>query len=57
MDKKEVFSNIKNKKKIILPVIIAVIAFSGWSVYNKRSESKDIVLYGNVDIRQVSLSI
>ena len=56
MDKKEVFSNIKNKKKIILPVIIAVIAFSGWSVYNKRSESKDIVLYGNVDIRQVSLS-
>ena len=56
MDKQEVFSKIKNKKKIIIPVIIIIIGIVIWFVYSRKNESKDIILYGNVDIRQVSLS-
>ena len=56
MDKKEVFSKIKSRKKIILPAVIIILGLITWYSYNKKSESKDIVLYGNVDIRQVSLS-
>ena len=56
MDKKEIFSKIKNKKKIILLLIVLIIAFIGLYIYTREGESKEVVLYGNVDIRQVSLS-
>ena len=56
MDKKEIFSKIKNKKKIILLLIVLIIAFIGLYIYIREGESKEVVLYGNVDIRQVSLS-
>ena len=51
-------SNTKNKKKviIILIVLLLILIFSIFFIINKLNKNKDIVLYGNVDIKQVSLS-
>ena len=39
MDKKEIFSKIKNKKKIILLLIVLIIAFIGLYIYTREGES------------------
>ena len=58
MSEDKMISNTKNKKKviIILIVLLLIIIFSIFFIINKKNKNKDIVLYGNVDIKQVSLS-
>lgn len=58
MSEDKMISNTKNKKKviIILIVLLLIIIFSIFFIINKLNKNKDIVLYGNVDIKQVSLS-
>ena len=56
MNKEKILSIIKNKKIIILIIGIAAVIFCGWSIYSKQNKTEEIVLYGNVDIRQVSLA-
>lgn len=49
----------KTKKKRIIAVVIAIalIILGGWYYYEKyHAQNNDIVLYGNVDIRDVQLS-
>ena len=58
MSEDKMISNTKNKKKviIILIVLLLILIFSIFFIINKKNKNKDIVLYGNVDIKQVSLS-
>ena len=49
-------SKVKNKKKIMLVVVIAAVVFGGIYFFTKKGKSDDVILYGNVDIRQVSLA-
>ena len=58
MSEDKMISNTKNKKKviIILIVLLLILIFSIFFIINKLNKNKDIVLYGNVDIKQVSLS-
>ena len=56
MNKEKILSIIKNKKIIILAIGIIAVTFCGWSIYSKQNKTEEIVLYGNVDIRQVSLA-
>ena len=52
----KMLSKVKNKKKIMLIVVIAAVVFGGIYFFTKKSKSDDVILYGNVDIRQVSLA-
>lgn len=58
MSEDKMISNTKNKKKVIivLIVLLLILIFSIFFIINKLNKNKDIVLYGNVDIKQVSLS-
>lgn len=56
MNREELFLKVKNKKKIIWLIIIIFAIFTGIYVLTKSNKSSDIILYGNVDIRQVTLS-
>jgi HlyD family secretion protein len=56
MDNEKVISKLKNKKMIILIIIIITVIFSGIYIFNKSNKTEEIILYGNVDIRQVSLA-
>lgn len=56
MNKEEILSKGKNKKIIIVIIVIAAVIFGGIYIHKKLNKSKDIVLYGNVDIRQVTLA-
>ena len=56
MDREELFLKMKNNKKIIYLLIVIVIILAGLYVLTRSKKNSDIVLYGNVDIRQVSLS-
>lgn len=45
------------KKKILILLVLILIAFGGWYIYENRKVVKDeITLYGNIEIRQVDLS-
>jgi len=49
----------KKIRRFIIGLFIAVVAITGiwlWQSLNHRTSDKDIVLYGNVDIRQVDLA-
>ena len=56
MNKENTFSAIKNKKNWLFVIVISAIIFCGWFIYSKQNKSEEIILYGNVDIRQVSLA-
>ncbi|MDU1911673.1 efflux RND transporter periplasmic adaptor subunit [Fusobacterium sp.] len=56
MNKEKILSSLKSRYKIILLIIIIAIIFSGGCIYNKINKDESIVLYGNVDIRQVALA-
>lgn len=56
MNKKEIFLNLKNRKKLIPLLIVVGMIVGGGYTYSKMNGNKNIVLYGNVDIRQVSLA-
>lgn len=44
------------KKRLVVPVILALLAGVGWHFYGKyRSSGQPLELYGNVDIREVDL--
>ena len=46
-----------NKKKLLAGMLIVILAAAGFYVYqNYRKESGPLTLYGNVDIRQISLA-
>ena len=47
---------LKNNKKTILLVILLVLLAAGFYFYRSKTEEKALVLYGNVDIRQISLA-
>ena len=56
MNKEKIFSTLKSKYKIILLVIVILMIFSGGCIYNKINKDENVVLYGNVDIRQIALA-
>ena len=45
-----------DKKKLLIIVAIIVLAAGGWYYYQNSHKDTELKLYGNVDIRQVSLS-
>ena len=54
MDKGVIKSN--KKMSIIALIILIIFICLGLFIFNKLNKEKDILLYGNVDIKQVSLS-
>lgn len=56
MNKEKILSTLKSKYKIILLVIVILMIFSGGCIYNKINKDENVVLYGNVDIRQIALA-
>lgn len=47
---------LKNNKKIILLLFLLIVLAAGFYFYQSKPKEKALVLYGNVDIRQVSLA-
>lgn len=47
---------LKNNKKIILLLFLLIVLTAGFYFYQSKPKEKALVLYGNVDIRQVSLA-
>lgn len=45
-----------NKKTLLVLLIICLLAVWGWHYYQTRQEERELTLYGNVDIRQISLA-
>lgn len=52
MDKQTFFKN----KKIFIPILAVGLILGGKYLYNELRKTNDITLYGNVDIRQISLA-
>ena len=45
-----------NKKVLVILVLVAAVLAGGWYYYQNSHKETELKLYGNVDIRQVSLS-
>lgn len=57
MPREEVVGTISSKKKIVLPIVLLLAIVSGIYIFMQSGKDKDsITLYGNVDIRQISLA-
>ncbi|WP_373076962.1 efflux RND transporter periplasmic adaptor subunit [Fusobacterium varium] len=56
MNKEKILSNLKNKNIIILLIVIIIVLFTGGWIYKKINKDENIILYGNVDIRQIALA-
>lgn len=48
----------KTKKTVLIGAVILSVFFliAGWNAYQQNSDDKELILYGNIDIRQVNLS-
>lgn len=46
----------KHKRLVVIVLFLSVLCCIGWSFYQQKNHKKELVLYGNVDIRQVSLA-
>ena len=47
---------LRNNKKTILIFLFVIIIVAGFNFYRNRPKDDSLVLYGNVDIRQISLA-
>ena len=56
MNKEKILSTLKSNYKIVLLIILILVIFSGGCIYNKIKKDENVVLYGNVDIRQIALA-
>lgn len=57
MNKEKILSTLKNNYKIVLLIVLILVIFSGGCIYNKIiKKDENVVLYGNVDIRQIALA-
>lgn len=57
MSREEVINRISSKNKIVLSVILLLVIVGGIYAFMQSGKDKDsITLYGNVDIRQISLA-
>ncbi len=48
--------DLSNKKKPIIALLVICAAAAGFFIYQKSTEDNSVKLYGNVDVRQVSLA-